>query len=727
MFKKFIICIFAALLYMSHVCGQSPVSSTVTTQSGTSMAILVETDGKASTRTALEAAGCVIRSKANTIWSVSAPYANIAQIKAVPGVKSIDLPVRIRPNMDDSSRRLVNVKQVHAGTDVPMPYKGKNVVVGVIDAGFDYTHKAFYDANGNCRIRKVWEQSKTGQPPAGFGYGNELSGQAAITAARYDRSDFTHGTQTAGIAAGSSTSRMSSGMAPESDIVLVSLDYGSNDFYSDMHTSPAHILDGIRYIFDYARNAGKPAVVNISWGHHAGPHDGTGLLDKAIENLVDSGLIVVVAAGNEGTTGLHLTKTLQQDTFYTYSVYGDWVYGLLNTTTNPERNMNDFWGSPNSSFSLKIQWRQIDGSVVAESPFFPSATDSIYDSFFTAGNDTLRYQVTTVSANSRNQRPEIFVDFTSRAFTRYRVSYAVYSENSTIHAWNCGYKWEYGYGWFMAALAGKTLHKGVAGDDNYTVGECGANSRASITTGAYNANTDWYSLNGSFNALQQPEGPLTFFSSKGPSLGGFVKPDITAPGYYIGAPHSKFSAERVFDDFIYDRITADGVNHDYEMTSGTSMAAPVVTGTIALMLEADPKLTYDRVRTILQQTAINDIYTGNARQVMSAEWGAGKVNALSAMRKLLQLTGLGETDRQLTFTVYPNPVGHMLYVNLPANTSGIYTINISDLQGRTLLTHKISAYEQHFPIDMSQLDEGLYFVTVEDGSRKGTQKVLHTK
>ena len=51
-------------------------------------------------------------------------------------------------------------------------YKGKNVVVGIIDIGFDYNHPSFYDGQGNCRIKRVWEQNKLGTPPTGYNYGN---------------------------------------------------------------------------------------------------------------------------------------------------------------------------------------------------------------------------------------------------------------------------------------------------------------------------------------------------------------------------------------------------------------------------------------------------------------------------------------------------------------------------------------------------------------------------
>jgi minor extracellular serine protease Vpr len=689
--------------------------------------VLIETDGQPSTQSSLETYGCKINTKANKIWSVQVPASKLNLVRTMPGIVRTDFSTpMVKPTLDDSSRKAVWVNEVHTGSYLPGSYKGKNVVVGVIDVGFDYTHKAFYDANDICRIKRVWEQTKAGTAPAGYNYGRELNSEASIINANFDRSDFTHGTNTAGIAAGSAATSHSIGMAPESDIVLVSLNYGTDDYYSDMNIAPARILDGISYIFNYAKSVGKPAVVNISWGHHAGPHDGTSLLDKAIENLVDSGLMVVVAAGNERGTRLHLSKTLANDTFNTYSVYNDWVYSQLNNSGKPEQNMNDFWGSPNSSFELKLQWRNLSGVVVAETPFMSSSHDSVYDSFLVLGTDSIFYTINTTAENPGNHKPEIFVTFRNKAVMKYRVSYAIAATTeATIHGWNCGYQWQFGYGTFANILNSIQLTKGVAGDAAYTIGESGGNCKSVITVGAYTSNTNWTTNTGNyidFSDPSTPEGSIAPFSSIGPSVGGAIKPDITAPGYYTGAPHSKFASEMLFTAFVYDKV---GTSY-YEMTSGTSMAAPVVVGAIALMLEADPKLTHDRIRTILQSTAINDTYTGNAKQNLSPVWGAGKLNTLSAMRSVLNITGLQKKIQQLQFNSYPNPVQNELHISIPNGIKEVYAVQLTDLQGRDMLS-QTSAHMDEIIVDMSTLEQGLYFVTVNTGTYKGTRKVLHVK
>ena len=102
------------------------------------------------------------------------------------------------------------------------------------------------------------------------------------------------------------------------------------------------------------------------------------------------------------------------------------------------------------------------------------------------------------------------------------------------------------------------------------------------------------------------------FSSRGPTLfDGLPKPDLIAPGTNLKAPVSKDSLiQTTFPELLVDPCLegANGCgqlrdNPQYLQMSGTSMAAPVVAGTIALMLEENPSLTPNAVKAILMATA----------------------------------------------------------------------------------------------------------------------------
>jgi serine protease AprX len=95
------------------------------------------------------------------------------------------------------------------------------------------------------------------------------------------------------------------------------------------------------------------------------------------------------------------------------------------------------------------------------------------------------------------------------------------------------------------------------------------------------------------------------FSSFGVTADGFLRPEIVAPGFNILAP---LSADSSWGEEYPDRV-AEG---QYIRLSGTSMAAPVVAGAIALILEAEPNLTPDQVKHRLLNTGgsiSNDEFT----------------------------------------------------------------------------------------------------------------------
>ena len=117
------------------------------------------------------------------------------------------------------------------------------------------------------------------------------------------------------------------------------------------------------------------------------------------------------------------------------------------------------------------------------------------------------------------------------------------------------------------------------------------------------------------------------FSSRGPTyLDWAAKPDLVAPGtgtVSIFGPGSTF--ESTMSQFLLSGSMATA-SLPYLSLSGTSMAAPVVSGTVALMLQANPNLTPNAVKAILQYTAQE--YPGYDGLTQ----GAGFLNAVGAVR-----------------------------------------------------------------------------------------------
>ncbi|WP_085990992.1 S8 family peptidase [Oceanobacillus senegalensis] len=98
------------------------------------------------------------------------------------------------------------------------------------------------------------------------------------------------------------------------------------------------------------------------------------------------------------------------------------------------------------------------------------------------------------------------------------------------------------------------------------------------------------------NTLERADDVIADYSSRGPSIDYFVKPDIYAPGTNIIAPLAPGSmTESQLPEMIVDG--------DYIQLSGTSMATPICAGVVALMLEANPNLSPNDVKAILKATS----------------------------------------------------------------------------------------------------------------------------
>src|SRR5581483_1034089 len=120
---------------------------------------------------------------------------------------------------------------------------------------------------------------------------------------------------------------------------------------------------------------------------------------------------------------------------------------------------------------------------------------------------------------------------------------------------------------------------------------------------------------------------MASFSSRGPTFKDWTaKPDLVAPGtgtVSLAAPGSNFYASKT--PYLVSGSTSTPYQ-PYLSLSGTSMAAPVVTGTVALMIQANPNLTPNLVKAILQYTA--QAYSGYDPLTQ----GAGFLNTLGATR-----------------------------------------------------------------------------------------------
>ena len=126
--------------------------------------------------------------------------------------------------------------------------------------------------------------------------------------------------------------------------------------------------------------------------------------------------------------------------------------------------------------------------------------------------------------------------------------------------------------------------------------------------------------------VDRADDTIAAFSSRGPTaIDRAAKPDLVAPGVGIESlsdPDSSFYATK--SPYLLSGTVATSYL-PYLSLSGTSMAAPVVSGTVALMLQANPSLTPNQVKTILRRTAESSWRYDRLTQ------GAGFLNAKGAV------------------------------------------------------------------------------------------------
>ena len=163
-------------------------------------------------------------------------------------------------------------------------------------------------------------------------------------------------------------------------------------------------------------------------------------------------------------------------------------------------------------------------------------------------------------------------------------------------------------------------------------GNLGRNAQRAIQYGGITApgNAPWVltvgasSHNGTVN---RNDDSMAAFSSRGPSFIDYAaKPDLVAPG--VGIESLADATSTLFATHPTARLwgTLDTATQPYLSLSGTSMAAPVVTGTVALMMQANPALTPNLVKAILQYTAEHKSRYDDLTQ------GAGFLNARGAVQ-----------------------------------------------------------------------------------------------
>ncbi|MDO5570302.1 MAG: S8 family serine peptidase [Bacteroidales bacterium] len=491
-------------------------------------------------------------------------------------------------------------------------YSGKDVIIGIVDYGFDYTHPNFYDYSGiNFRIKQVWEQSNNnGDPPLDFSYGSEFSNQDDILNAQCDTRLETHGTVVAGIAAGSGVKTDFYGLAPNSELVLVSTTL-----------TDAAIADGLRYIADYAEKENKPCVINFSIGSTIGPHDGTSAFDRLCDSIIKPGLIFTGAVGNSGDLDVYFENQFGDDESDTI------VKTVIIPNAGSLTQIADLWGSKNSNFSIAVGL--ID--TISKKPIITSCylnvnemRDKVHT--FKLEYDTLFYIAQIAFEYSLyNNKPSAMIQITSSVENKNVMPYIkVFSkEKMKIEGWSSQS--------FFSNL--NISFPFISGNTSHTISEIGGTGKNILSVGAFCTKKYWTSyLGNNYDyGASAVVGDIAYFSSKGPTSDGRIKPDITCPGYGVVSSYNNYFYASYPPDY-YKTFTVPFNNNNFffGILQGTSIATPFLTGIIALMLEKNRNLNIEQIKTALFKTAI----PSSAIPIPNNVWGWGVLNAEKGIESL---------------------------------------------------------------------------------------------
>lgn len=631
----------------------------------------------------LQHTGIRIGSRIGHIVTLKVPIDKLQLISGISGITYIEIAQRIKPFLE-KARKDIRADSVHAGLGLPTAFQGKDVMIGITDWGFDYTHPFFYDTTlQHTRIYAAWDQFKTSGPaPSGFAYGTEYATESDLLAAKCDTSNIYgrhyHGTHVAGICAGNGNQTPYQGIAPEAHLLFVTF-----------QVDAGAVLDAFQWMKQKADEAGKRLVVNMSWGlYHMGPIDGSSLVSQALALYAAQNVVFVTSGGNNGDVNFHIKKQFAQDSIktrvetYPFNLHED-LFGQSLIA----------WGQPAHPFEAGVSIFDNGGNEILNTSMRSTNWNGFLDTLMISGNDTVHIIWTADAAHPLNQRPHMRIRIQCKN-TSNRIILTARANSGTVHFWNITDLYTDVGNWGMP-FTNQGPGAFVNGDKNYGIGEPACSPDA-ISVAAYLSE---YTLGTS----TVYGGQLAGFSSSGPLITEVVKPDIAAPGVDIFSSINRFTDA---DVNISGYVIFQGAQYPYGKLSGTSMSAPIVSGVVALMLDAFPDLTPAEVRQILIETARQDSKTGILPDTGSTQWGFGKVHAWKAVYRAFELMSIKNETSGNPWLVVPNPSWQN--IRLQGATEKVEDLLILDADGRKIWE------SQHFDlnetIDISNWESGIYII-----------------
>ena len=252
------------------------------------------------------------------------PESRIEQVSAMEQIVYIEKPKRLffASNMARAASCLSTIQTssgsgtggVGAGAGVISGLEsgltGRGVLVAVIDSGIDYFHSDFRNPDGTTRIGLLADQDRDRI------YTREEINAALETGSRSSALELVpstdpsgHGTAVAAIAAGNGREGNGVYRGVAYESELMVVKLGTP--LTDSFPRTTQLMKALDLVVRRDRDMNRPLAVNISFGNTYGSHDGTSLLETFINDISNIGRNVIVAGtGNEGTGAGHRAGSL---------------------------------------------------------------------------------------------------------------------------------------------------------------------------------------------------------------------------------------------------------------------------------------------------------------------------------------------------------------------------------------------------------------------------------
>lgn len=428
---------------------------------------------------------------------------------------------------------------------------GSGIITAIIDSGIDYAHPDFCNADGTTRIIELWDQTLDR-----IFTQSEINEalQAPSSQQRYQlvpsRDLSGHGTHVAGIAAGNgrASNGQYRGVAPQSSLLIVKLGISDPDGFP----RTTELMRAVDYVLQKAFSWQMPVAINLSFGNNYGSHDGASLLETYLDNVSSYWKsCIVTGTGNEGASRIHTSGTFLPNTSRA-------IVSNTTRTSAPDISETPATNTSNRLFPVAIPFSVSDYESGLNLQLWKSYSDEIEISLrhpngtvigpfqeqlgtyrFTAGMTELLVYYGKPSPYNTSQ--EIYLDFIPRG--NY-VDAGLWELTLNPRHINAG-----SYDLWLPGQSVIGSGTGFLYPTEETTLTIPSTASKVISVGAYNA---------AFNTYAP-------FSGRGfTRMEHRIKPDLAAPGV---------------------NIISAAPGGGYTSKSGTSMAAPFVTGSCALLME----------------------------------------------------------------------------------------------------------------------------------------------